>query len=85
MSKKIAKEEMKFEEALLRLEKIVEDMESGELALEESLKRYEEGVGLARFCSEKLNEVQKKIELLKKNAKGEWVKTPFAASAAQGE
>lgn len=83
--------EQKFETALERLEKIVEEMESGELPLEETLKRYEEGVGLARFCSEKLNEVQKKIELLKKNAKGEWVRKPFAtaeedlAASAQGE
>ncbi len=77
MSKKVVKAEPKFESALARLEKIVEEMESGELPLEDALKRYEEGVNLARFCSSKLNEVQKKIELLKKNAKGEWARKPF--------
>ena len=85
MNKKNPKSEPKFETALERLEKIVSEMESGELPLEETLKRYEEGVGLARYCSEKLNEVQKKIELLKKNAKGEWTKQPFGEEIACNE
>ena len=77
MTKKAPLADLKFEAALERLEKIVSKMASGELPLEETLKRYEEGVGLARFCSEKLNEVQKKIELLKKNADGQWTKKSF--------
>ena len=72
--------EPKFETALSRLEKIVEEMEAGELSLEDSLKRYEEGIGLARFCSGKLNEVQKKIELIKKDAGGAWTRKSFDAS-----
>lgn len=84
MNKKTAKtEEPKFEVALARLEKIVEEMESGELSLEDSLKRYEEGIGLARFCGGKLNEVQKKIEIIKKGSGDSWTRKPF--DAASGE
>ncbi len=57
-------EEIKFEKALERLEKIVEELESGDLALEEALKRYEEGVKLSRACTKKLTEAEKKIETL---------------------
>lgn len=61
--------EMKFEEALKKLEKIVEELESGKLPLDDSLKKYEEGVKLSRFCHKTLQSAQKKIELLTK--KGE--------------
>ena len=60
----IMEEEIKFEKALERLEKIVEELESGDLALEEALKRYEEGVKLSRACTKKLTEAEKKIETL---------------------
>jgi len=60
---------MKFEEALKKLEKIVEELESGKLPLDDSLKKYEEGVKLSRFCHKTLQSAQKKIELLTK--KGE--------------
>ena len=56
--------EIKFEKALSELEKIVEQLESGELALDEALKRYEEGVKLSRICTKKLTEAEKKIEVL---------------------
>jgi exodeoxyribonuclease VII small subunit len=71
-----------FETALSGLEKIVEHMESGDLALEDSLKSYEEGVRLARFCTEKLNEVQKRVDVLKKNNRGEWIRTPLDGADA---
>jgi len=58
--------EVKFEKALQRLEEIVDDLESGRLSLDESLKIYEEGVGLIKVCNKKLNEAQKKIEVLVK-------------------
>ncbi len=58
--------EVKFEKALQRLEEIVDDLESGRLCLDESLKIYEEGVGLIKVCNKKLNEAQKKIEVLVK-------------------
>ncbi|MDX9785960.1 MAG: exodeoxyribonuclease VII small subunit [Desulfobacterales bacterium] len=59
-----------FETALVKLEKIVEEMESGELPLEKSLKKFEEGVALSRFCTEKLDEYEKKISLLLKDSNG---------------
>jgi len=57
-----------FEEALAKLEQITRELEEGDLSLEESLKHFDEGVKLAEFCNSKLNEAQKKVEiLLKKN------------------
>ena len=58
--------EVKFEEALKKLEKIVSDLESGKLPLEESLKKYEEGVRLVSSCSKILETAQKKVEVLTK-------------------
>jgi len=57
-----------FEEALAKLEQITKELEEGDLSLEDSLKYFDEGVKLAEQCNSKLNEAQKKIEiLLKKN------------------
>jgi len=55
-----------FEKSLGRLEKIVSEMESGSLDLEDMIGRFEEGQGLIKFCAEKLNEVERKIEVLVK-------------------
>ena len=63
-------EKKKFEEALEDLEKVVERLESGELSLEDSLAAFEEGIGLVKFCNQKLTEVEKKIELLVKDKDG---------------
>ena len=63
--------EQSFEAAMERLEKIVEEMEGGRLGLEEMISRFEEGQGLIRLCTGKLNEVEKKVELLVK--KGETI------------
>jgi len=70
-------EEMKFEEAISRLEKIVQQLEEGEKSLEDSLKLYEEGIKLSKFCSGKLEEAKKRIEILTKSDKGELVAKPF--------
>lgn len=59
-----------FEEALKRLEEIVHLMESGELTLEESLGLFEEGVRLTRVCSQRLDEAEKKIEILTQDEQG---------------
>lgn len=56
--------EIKLEKALDQIEKIVSELESGELSMDEALKRYEEGVKLSRICSQKLSEAEKKIEVL---------------------
>ena len=59
-----------FETALQQLEQIVEQLESGELSLEDSLTAFEAGVGLVKHCNQKLNEVEKKIELLVRDKEG---------------
>ena len=62
--------EKKFESALEDLEQVVEQLESGDLALEDSLAAFEKGVGLVKFCNQKLNDVEKKVELLIKDKEG---------------
>jgi exodeoxyribonuclease VII small subunit len=71
-------EEMKFEEAISRLEKIVQQLEEGEKSLEDSLKLFEEGIKLSKFCSAKLEEAKKKIEILTRSEKAELVAKPFS-------
>ena len=62
--------ELKFEKALERLEKIVEDLESGNIPLEDALKKYEEGVKLSRLCTQKLAQAESKIEILTRTLNG---------------
>jgi exodeoxyribonuclease VII small subunit len=69
--------EIKFEEALKKLEKIVEDLEKGDLSLDEALKKYQEGIELSRNCAQKLESAKKKVELLGKNKKGEFELKPL--------
>ena len=66
-----------FESALSQLESIVARLEDGDLPLEESLKLFEEGMRLSRFCNQKLNEAQKKVEVLLKRERGEVEPHPF--------
>ena len=56
----------KFEEALGRLEELVKKMEAGDMTLEESLRAFEEGTRLARFCAKKLDETERRVDLLLK-------------------
>jgi exodeoxyribonuclease VII small subunit len=63
--------EIKFEDALKRLEEIVDTLESGELPLEKSLKIFEEGVRLSRLCNKMLDKAEKKVEILMRDEKGE--------------
>ncbi|MGB5988083.1 MAG: exodeoxyribonuclease VII small subunit [Desulfobacterales bacterium] len=60
-----------FEDALEKLEEIVEQLESGELSLEEALKKFEEGIKLSRFCQRKLNDTEQKITTLLDEAQKE--------------
>lgn len=60
----------KFESALAELESVVEQLESGDLSLEDSLAAFEKGVGLVKYCNQKLSEVEKKVELLIKDKDG---------------
>ena len=61
---------LKFEDGLKRLEEIVAKLESGNLSLDDSLKLFEEGVKLVRFCNERLVDAQQKVELLTKDQAG---------------
>jgi exodeoxyribonuclease VII small subunit len=70
--------DIKFEEALQRLEQIVDTLEAGDLPLEESLKAFEEGVGLARRCARYLEEAEKRIELLTRDEAGLLKTEPLA-------
>jgi exodeoxyribonuclease VII small subunit len=69
--------EMKFEQALKKLEEIVAGLENGDLNLDVSLKKYEEGVKLIRLCSKKLEEARRKVEILTRTGKGTLKAGPF--------
>lgn len=69
--------EPKFEKDLEKLEEIVGALEEGELSLDEALKRFEEGIKLAKRCEKALSEAEKKIEILTRNAEGELEAQPF--------
>ena len=73
------KEEPSFENAIGRLESIVEQMESDKLSLEDLLVRYEEGVKLVKICSEKLQAAEKRIEIITRDAGGKPKPVPFDA------
>ena len=53
-----------FEKSLKQLEEIVQELESGDMPLEKAMKKFEEGVKLSKYCSEKLDETEKKISIL---------------------
>ena len=74
----MARKKEKFEEALQKLEAIVAQMEEGGLPLEETLKAFEEGVRLARFCASKLDEAERKVEKLMRDQAGKLQTTSFS-------
>lgn len=74
----MARKKEKFEEALQKLEAIVAQMEEGDLPLEETLKAFEEGVRLARFCASKLDEAERKVEKLMRDQAGKLQTTSFS-------
>ena len=74
----MAEKTIDFEKSLTRLETLVTEMESGELALEQMIKHFEEGSKLVTLCSQKLNEVEQKIEKLVKKD-GAMSTEPFEA------
>ena len=75
----------KFEDELKDLEGIVAQIDSGELSLEDSIGAFERGVGLVRSLNQKLDEVERKVELLMRNAQGELKTTPYDPAAAGAE
>ena len=66
-----------FDESLARLEQIVSQMESGEMDLDAMVASFEEGQKLIQFCSKKLNEVERRIEVLVKDGAGNETAAPF--------
>ena len=78
------KSEPSFENALERLESIVEKMESDKLPLEELLVSYEEGIKLVKLCSEKLKAAEKRIEIITRDAGGKAKLAEFDADQTVG-
>lgn len=74
-----------FEKALDRLEKIVGKLEAGDLALEEALKLFEEGTQITRFCSTKLDEAERKVEILLKDKKEQLTEKSFQIEDDQNQ
>ena len=69
--------EKSFEDALKRLEEVLESLEHGNLNLEDSVQAFEEGVKLVRFCHDRLDEVERRVELLLKDEAGRFVTKTF--------
>jgi len=69
--------EKKFEAALARLEDIVKELETGDLPLEQSLKLFEEGIKLSRLCNKRLEDAERRVEILLKNKNGAVTAQPF--------
>ena len=69
-----------FEKALADLENIVQRLDENDLSLDESLSLFEEGIKLSRFCSQKLDSVEDKVEILLRDDEGNLKKEPFKNS-----
>ena len=69
-----------FEKALADLENIVQRLDENDLSLDESLSLFEEGIKLSRFCSQKLDSVEDKVEILLRDDEGNLKKEPFENS-----
>jgi exodeoxyribonuclease VII small subunit len=66
-----------FEQAMKKLELIVQELETGDQPLEKTMKKFEEGIKLSKFCSEKLDETEKRVSILLKDEDGNLLKKPF--------
>ncbi len=75
----MASQSNEFEKSFQQLEEIVKRLEGENLPLDEALQLFEEGIRLSRFCNQKLEEVEKKIELILADAKGQPRVQPFEA------
>ncbi|MCK4820259.1 exodeoxyribonuclease VII small subunit [bacterium] len=64
------KNDIKFEGALEKLEEIVQHLEEGDMPLDKSLKLFEEGIRLSRFCSKKIEQTKRRVEILVKDSEG---------------
>ncbi len=73
-----------FEDALKRLEEVLDALEHGELNLEEAVKAFEDGVKLVRFCHDKLDDVERRVDLLLKDEAGRFITKPFPEEEGEG-
>lgn len=78
MKTKKKEKEILFEDYLKKLEKIVQQLEEGELTLDESVKLYEEGMSISKICLEKLNKAKQKIEQLVVEGEKKYSLKPFS-------
>lgn len=76
---------LKFEDAMKRLDVIVEAMESGEIGIEESIERYEEAMQLTAHCRAVLERAEQRVRKIQLNARGEPTAEPFDAPAEAGQ
>jgi len=83
--KSSAKAKPSFEKALEELEKIAERLEDGSLGLEESIAEFERGTRLARYCREKLDDAERRIEILQKGENGSVEKRAVRVKQDTGE
>ena len=81
----MAEKKQTFEASLQELERIVRNLENGDLALEESLKLFEDGVKLSRECQERLNQAERRIEILMRDGEGNPALETIKAEDLRGE
>ena len=72
-----------FEQSMKQLEKIVEELESGDLPLEKALNKFEEGIKLSKSCSDTLDDIERKITILLKNHNGDITEKPFLENSPE--
>ena len=69
--------EQTYEESMKELEQLVKDLESGNLTLDESIKKFEKGIKLSKYCSSLLEDAEKKISVLIEKENGEYIEENF--------
>lgn len=75
-----------FEMAMKQLEQIVQDLETGDMPLEKAIKKFEEGIKISKYCSEKLDESEKRITLLMRDSDGKHAsEVPFVTGDGNSE
>ena len=79
------KKDLTFEEAIKNLENIVNELETGKLTLDESVKKFEEGIILSKHCNEMLESAEKQITVLIENSDGEMEEKKFNAEEKEGD
>ena len=72
-----------FEQSMKQLERIVQELEDGDLPLEKAIKKFEEGIKLTKLCSEKLDETEKKISVLLMDSQGQIAEKAFPTAGDQ--